>query len=117
MQATAPSAPLSRAPRWTWPVAILSALFLANAVPHTLAGPLILNLPTPFSGGPGTLSNPMVNVLWGLANIAIGWALLTRVRPWLDRPALRWSMIASAAAFFVFLTWAIGSLPLPNRFG
>jgi hypothetical protein len=94
----------------------MSALFLANAVPHVLAGPLILNLPTPFSGGPGTLSSPMVNVLWGLSNVGIGWWLLTRVRQWLAVPSVRWTMIAAAVIFAIFLTWAIGSQPLPGRF-
>lgn len=110
------TAATSRVPRWVWPVAAFAGMFLANAVPHTLAGPLILNLPTPFNGGPGGLSSPMTNELWGLANIAIGFGLVTRIRPWLGNKAVRWTMILFAAGFAVFLTWAIGSLPLPGRF-
>ena len=116
MQTTSPSAPVKDIPLWVWPVAVLTALFLANAVPHTLAGPLILNLPTPFSGGPGALSTPMVNELWGLSNIAIGLLLIARIRPWLGSRAIRTTMIVTAFAFAIFLTWAIGSLPLPGRF-
>ena len=103
-------------PLWVWPTAVGAALFLANSVPHVLAGPLIFNLPTPFSGGPGTLSNPMVNVLWGLSNVGIGWLLLTRLRPWLAVTAVRGAMVATAVLFAIVLTWAIGSLPLPGRF-
>lgn len=119
MQVTQDAALSTRPPLiawWAWPTGVVAAIALVNAVPHTLAGPLILNLPTPFSGGPGTLSSPMVNLLWGLSNIAIGGGLMTRIRPWLPRPALHWTMIAAAVIFVVFLTWAIGSLPLPNRF-
>lgn len=98
------------------PAAALAGMFLANAIPHVLAGPLILALPTPFSGGPGTLSSPMVNVLWGLSNIAIGWLLLVAIRPWGSQTITRGTTIVAAAAFLIFLTWAIGSLPLPGRF-
>ncbi len=98
------------------PLAALAGMFFANAIPHVLAGPLILALPTPFSGGPGTLSSPMVNVLWGLSNIAIGGLLLRAIRPWTDDRITRGTAIAAGAAFLIFLTWAIGSLPLPGRF-
>jgi hypothetical protein len=116
MQTTSLAAPVSNVPIWVWPVAVLTALFLTNAVPHTLAGPLILNLPTPFSGGPGTLSSPMINELWGLSNIVIGLGLISRIRPWLGKTAIRATMMLTAFAFAIFLTWAIGSLPLPTRF-
>jgi hypothetical protein len=91
-------------------------MFFANALPHTLAGPLILQLPTPFSGGPGTLSTPMVNVLWGLSNVVIGLLLVRAIQPWAGDRITRLTMAAAAAIFLVFLTWAIGSLPLPERF-
>lgn len=110
----------AESPNRTWyvlPAAALGAMFLANGLPHTLAGPLILNLPTPFSGGPGTLSAPMVNVLWGLSNIAIGSLLLWAIRGWTRDKAVRWTAAIAGAGFLVFLTWAIGSLPLPGRFG
>ena len=105
-----------RVPLWVWPTAVVAALFFANSVPHVLAGPLILNLPTPFSGGPGTLSSPMINLLWGFSNVGIGWVLCTRIRRWLAVTAVRGTMVVAAVLFAVFLTWAIGSLPLPGRF-
>jgi len=105
-----------RVPLWVWPTAFIAGLFFANAVPHVLAGPLILNLPTPFSGGPGTLSTPMINVLWGLSNVGIGWILSTRIRPWFSLAPVRGTIVAAAVLFAIFLTWAIGSQPLPGRF-
>ena len=101
------------APMWLWPVAAFTAAFLVNALPHTLMGLTVHRFPTPFSGGPGTLSSPMVNTLWGLSNIVIAAGLLRLMRPWLGRWAVRWTMVVAAFAFAVFLTWAIGSVPLP----
>ena len=103
-------------PWYVMPVSALAGMFLANGLPHMLAGPLILRLPTPFSGGPGTLSSPMVNVLWGLSNIAIGLLLVRALRPWASSKAPRLAVALGAAGFLVFLTWALGSLPLPDRF-
>lgn len=117
MGATSQSVERETLPAWVWPAAIVAAVALANAVPHTLAGPLVLSLPTPFSGGPGTLSGPMINFLWGLSNIALGAWLLWCIRPWLHRRSVRIALIATAIVFATFLTWAIGSLPLPGRFG
>jgi hypothetical protein len=103
-------------PWYALPVAALAAMSFANALPHTLAGPLVLSLPTPFSGGPGSLSSPMVNVLWGLSNLLVGYLLVRSIKPWVVTPAARVTMAIAGAAFLVFLTWAIGSLPLPGRF-
>ena len=111
-----PETAIRSRPWYVLPVAGLAAMFFANALPHVLAGPLILHLPTPFSGGPGTLSSPMVNVLWGLSNVLIGALLVRSVQPWASGRAARITMAAAAAAFLVFLTWAIGSMPLPARF-
>ncbi len=104
-------------PVWVWPTAALAAMFFANAVPHTVAGLLVLDLPTPFSGGPGTLSSPLVNTYWGLSNIVAGLVLTRLIWPWRNRPALRWTMILAAFALVMFVSWAIGSRPLPGRFG
>ncbi len=103
-------------PTRVWVVAFLATGFLVNAVPHTTAGFLALPLPTPFSGGPGTLSPPMVNVLWGLSNLAIGWGLFVRVRPWFGRRSLRWTMIGFGFAFAVGVAWGVNMAPLPARF-
>lgn len=55
----------------------LVGVFLANAVPHWVAGTSGRRFQSPFARPPGVgESSPPVNVLWGAANLAIGWALL-----------------------------------------
>jgi len=54
-----------------------SGLLLTNAVPHFVHGISGNSFPTPFAKPPGKgLSSPMVNVLWALANLIIGYVLL-----------------------------------------
>ncbi len=53
--------------------------FLTNAIPHFFRGVSGQPFPTPFAKPPGRgLSPPVVNVLWGFANLVIGYVLL----PW-----------------------------------
>jgi hypothetical protein len=50
--------------------------FLANVVPHFVHGISGDRFPTPFSKPPGKgLSSPIVNVVWALLNLAVGYAL------------------------------------------
>jgi hypothetical protein len=64
--------------------------FLANAVPHTVAGVMGRPFQSPFAKPPGEgLSSSTVNVLWGFANLAVAYLLLGRVgafdlRDWAD---------------------------------
>jgi hypothetical protein len=54
-----------------------AGLFLANAVPHFVQGVSGNKFPTPFAKPPGRgLSSPMVNVIWALFNILVGYILL-----------------------------------------
>ena len=54
--------------------------FLANAVPHFVAGVMGEPFQTPFATPPGQgLSSSTVNVLWGFLNIVIGYVLICRV--------------------------------------
>jgi hypothetical protein len=53
-----------------------AGLFLANAVPHFVNGISGDPFPTPFAKPPGRgLSSPLVNVVWALANVVIGYLL------------------------------------------
>lgn len=55
-------------------------VFLANFVPHFIAGVSGRLFPTPFAKPPFRgLSSPAVNVLWGLFNVAVACALLVVV--------------------------------------
>lgn len=54
--------------------------FLANFVPHFVAGVSGRPFPTPFATPPFRgLSSPVTNVLWGLFHLALAYALLVVV--------------------------------------
>lgn len=54
--------------------------FGVNAVPHFVSGVCGRSFPSPFSSPPGKgLSSPTVNVLWGTANAAAAYFLVSRV--------------------------------------
>ena len=54
--------------------------FLTNAVPHLVAGLEGRPMQSPFAHPPGQgLSTSRTNAVWGAANVAAGWALLTQV--------------------------------------
>lgn len=53
-----------------------SGIFLANVIPHYVNGVSGNSFPTPFADPPGLgLSSPLVNVLWALLNLLIGYLL------------------------------------------
>jgi hypothetical protein len=53
-----------------------AGMFLANFVPHFIKGIAGDPLPTPFSKPPGKgLSSPLVNVLFALLNLVVGYLL------------------------------------------
>jgi hypothetical protein len=55
-------------------------MFMANAIPHLVAGMMGRAFQTPFARPPGAgLSSSTVNVLWGLFNMGIAYALICRV--------------------------------------
>ena len=54
-----------------------AGLFLCNAVPHLVSGLRGEHFPTPFAHPPGRgPSSPLVNFLWGFANLMVGLMLL-----------------------------------------
>jgi hypothetical protein len=54
--------------------------FLANALPHLIAGISGQPLQSPFASPPFKgLSSPLVNVAWALANLALAYVLLAHV--------------------------------------
>lgn len=56
--------------------AFFSGMFLANTVPHFIHGISGNRFPTPFAKPPGKgLSSPVVNVIWGLFNLIVGYLL------------------------------------------
>jgi hypothetical protein len=56
-----------------------AGMFLTNTVPHFVQGISGERFPTPFAKPPGKgLSSPLVNVVWGLVNLVIGYVLFRR---------------------------------------
>lgn len=73
-------------------------VFLANFVPHFIAGMSGRAFPSPFAKPPFRgLSSPTVNVLWGLFNLAVAYTLLMFVGSFEPR---RLAHVAIAAAGF-----------------
>ena len=55
-------------------------MFLGNAVPHVVSGVTGRPFQSPFAKPPGQgLSSSTVNVLWGVLNLAVAYALICRV--------------------------------------
>jgi hypothetical protein len=63
--------------KWYYYVACFFAgLFIINTVPHFIHGVSGDSFPSPFANPPGKgLSSPIVNTLWGLGNLFIGYIL------------------------------------------
>ncbi len=82
-----------------------AGVFLANAVPHFVNGVSGDPFPTPFAHPPGKgLSSPLVNVLWSLLNVIIGYGLFRAGKvPSGESPALV-VFFAGAAAISVMLS-------------
>lgn len=58
---------------YSYVACFFAGAFLANVVPHFVSGICGDSFPTPFANPPGKgLSSPTVNVVWGLANLALG---------------------------------------------
>jgi hypothetical protein len=66
---------------WGYYVAyFFGGAFFANTIPHLVNGISGRSFQSPFAKPPGVgLSSPMVNVLWGLLNLAVAWVLVFRV--------------------------------------
>lgn len=99
--------------RWNHLVAyFFGAAFLANAVPHFVAGVSGAPLQTPFAEPPGVgLSSSTVNVAWGLFNLLMAYLLLLRVGGFdLRRGSHFLSFAAGFAAMSFMLARALGKL-------
>src|ERR1700761_3642764 len=63
----------------TYVALFFAGAFLCNCIPHLAAGLRGESFPSPFAKPPGKGdSSPLVNVLWGFFNLAIGIILLAR---------------------------------------
>lgn len=63
-------------PWYNYVACFFAGMFLANFVPHFVYGVCGDPFPTPFAHPPGKgLSSPVVNVLWALLNLVLGYIL------------------------------------------
>ncbi len=59
---------------------LFAGALLANGVPHFVEGIAGRRFQSPFASPPGVgESSPVINVIWGLANFAAGYALIAGV--------------------------------------
>jgi hypothetical protein len=84
----------------------------ANFVPHFVSGVLGRTFPTPFASPPFRgLSSSRVNVLYGLGNLAVAYALLSRVGTFEPRSALHAGAFGlGLAAWSLMLTRSLARL-------
>ena len=90
-------------------IALFSALFLVNGVPHFVHGVSGKQFPTPFSGAAGTLDGPVRNGFWGAANLAVGGALLWAIAGSLADPSIVIEMGLVGTLGGAFLAYAFGN--------
>lgn len=78
-------------------------VLLANFVPHFVAGVSGRPFPTPFATPPFRgHSSPVVNVAWGLANLACAYALLVAVGAFEPRTGAHVAVVAAGFSLASF---------------
>jgi hypothetical protein len=76
-------------------VSFFAGIFLANAIPHFVQGVSGNKFPSPFAKPPGKgLSSPLVNVIWALCNMLIGYLLFRLAQ-------INFTNLPSLVAFFL----------------
>jgi len=89
---------------------LFAGAFLANGVPHFVEGITGRRFPSPFASPPGVgESRPVVNVMWGLSNFAIGYALVSGVGDF--------ALGLTRSALMVFLGALVAAVCLAAYFG
>jgi hypothetical protein len=88
----------------------VSGLLLANGVPHFVQGISGHWFQTPFASPPGVgESSPVINVLWGFLNLAVGFALLFAFAPKGADVIIEWAFVGLGALLMaLFLAWRFG---------
>ncbi len=81
-------------PSYFYLLQFVSGLFLANGIPHFLQGISGHRFQTPFATPPGVgESSPLINALWGYANLAVGATLLWLFQPRGQGAFLGWILV------------------------
>jgi hypothetical protein len=85
-------------PWYIYLLQFVAGLLLANGVPHFVQGISGRWFPMPFASPAGVGdSSPVVNVLWGFLNLAVGFALLLEFAPKGAEVALEWALVGLGA--------------------
>ena len=85
-------------PWYFYVLEFLSGLLLTNGVPHFVQGVSGSPFQSPFASPPGVgESSPLVNALWGFANLAGGFVLLWFFRPQGSGAVAGWIVVGSGA--------------------
>jgi hypothetical protein len=78
-------------PWYIYVLQFLSGLLLANGLPHFVQGISGHRFQSPFASPRGVgKSSPVVNVLWGFGNLAVGFAILWSFVPKGSDVVLEW---------------------------
>jgi hypothetical protein len=87
----------------------IAGTFLCNCLPHLLSGLRGDAFPSPFAKPPGRgNSRPVVNFLWGTANMLIGGALVAYSLP---------KLAQGEGVLALLIGWLACGLMLANHFG
>jgi hypothetical protein len=85
-------------PWYAYPLQFLTGMLLANGVPHFVQGISGAPFQSPFAEPRGVgESSPLVNVLWGFANLVIGLLLLRSFNPEDGDPFMGWTLVGLGA--------------------
>jgi hypothetical protein len=97
-------------PWYIYLLQFVSGLLLANGVPHFVQGVSGHWFQTPFASPPGVgESSPVVNVLWGFLNLAVGFALLFAFAPKGSDVIAEWALVGlGALVMAIFLALRFG---------
>lgn len=92
----------------TYALLVFAGALLCNCIPHLAAGLRGEAFPTPFATPPGKgLSPPLVNFVWGTANLLIGIALLPRLAD-VDPQLGRFALLAGFLAIGIYTSLHFG---------
>jgi len=97
-------------PWYVYLLQFVAGLLLANGIPHFVQGISGHWFQSPFASPPGVgESSPVVNVLWGFLNLAIGFALLGAFAPKGADAVLEWAFVGLGALLIaIFCAWRFG---------
>jgi hypothetical protein len=101
---------MSSLPWYIYLLQFVGGLFLANGVPHFVQGISGNWFQTPFASPSGVgESSPVVNVLWGFLNLAVGFALLFEFAPKGADVVFEWVCFGlGALVMAIFCAWHFG---------